>query len=398
MQHLPNYHFAPAWGWMNDPNGLIFHDGIYEVYFQHNPYGVEWGNMTWGHARTKDLCTFEELQPVLFPDENGTMFSGCAILNHKGLLGLPKDAILYFYTAASERHESKDPKDWFTIRLAYSLDRGNTLTKTGDALFTPIAPENRDPKVFYHEATAAYLMVLYLEKNDYAILRSTDLKSFEITQRLTLPNTIECPDLFPLSDEEGKTHWVFWTAGGVYYIGDFDGYRFQSDLQPHFSTRSPLPYAAQSFAGLQKVLILPWLRTKCVDLKTTGVTGYPRELSLVKDPHTRTPSSPYLLRQRLPEELKKRIPLLRIEEPSFSIQLMDQDSIEGSLVFNEKTGSLAVTYRGATKFFPMGPGKTEGFLLSYDQGIIELSDLAETMVIVADIPQLRGKEIRLERS
>ena len=95
----PKLHFAPKYGWLNDPNGLVYHDGIYELYFQSNPNGVEWDDMTWGHARSTDLIHWEELEPVLYPDENGMMYSGCGLRNDRGELGLTKISLLLTYTA-----------------------------------------------------------------------------------------------------------------------------------------------------------------------------------------------------------------------------------------------------------------------------------------------------------
>ena len=96
----PHIHFAANTGWTNDPNGMIYADGIYHLYFQYNPFNTSWENMSWGHATSTDLLHWQQQDTVLFPDESGTMFSGCAISNERSLLELPSDAILYFYTAA----------------------------------------------------------------------------------------------------------------------------------------------------------------------------------------------------------------------------------------------------------------------------------------------------------
>ena len=124
--------------------------------------------MTWGHARTGDFLEYEELTPVLHPDENGTMFSGCGIINERGLLGLPKDALILFYTAAGGTNPESEGKE-FTIRMAYSVDGGNTYVKFGEPVLDSLAAENRDPKVFWHEESGAYILVLWLEEQDFAI-------------------------------------------------------------------------------------------------------------------------------------------------------------------------------------------------------------------------------------
>ena len=218
----PRWHMTAEYGWINDPNGLVFHDGIYEVYYQHNPKDVVWGNMTWGHQRTRDLVHFEKLEPVLFPDEFGTMFSGCSIINEQGLLGLPRDALIFFYTAAPEPKKGKpmEEQDWFSIRCAYSLDGGMTLVKTGKPVLESLAISNRDPKVFYHEPSGAYIMVLWIENHDVAVFRSKDLLHFELSAKFELEGAFECPDLFelPVEGTEEKK-WVFWAGDGSMLTG-----------------------------------------------------------------------------------------------------------------------------------------------------------------------------------
>lgn len=184
-KYYPAIHFAAEYGWINDPTGLVVHDGIYELYFQHNPVGIEWGNITWGHARSVDLIHWEELVPVLRPDEHGMMFSGSGIRNDREALGLSKDALIFYYTAALNNWS--DPSQTrFTIRYAYSLDGGDTLVKTGVPVLDSLYPDNRDPKVFWHEESGAYILVLWLHKNDFGIFRSEDMKRFHLSQRLTL--------------------------------------------------------------------------------------------------------------------------------------------------------------------------------------------------------------------
>lgn len=118
----PKAHFTPQTGWMNDPNGLVFHNGVYELYYQYNPYGVEWNHISWGHAKSTDLVNWENLPVTLTPDEDGYLFSGCGIRNDHGMLGLPKDALLFFYTAAGHMSPESAGKG-FRIMLAVSIGR-----------------------------------------------------------------------------------------------------------------------------------------------------------------------------------------------------------------------------------------------------------------------------------
>lgn len=278
----PQIHFTANTGWINDPNGLVYHNGRYHLYFQYNPFDVEWENMSWGHAVSKDLLHWEQKDTVLWPDEHGTIFSGCGIKNEQGLLGLDKNAILYYYSAAGNANEWSKGKA-FTQGIAYSLDGGMNLTKYEKTRIPTIEKENRDPKVFWHEESNAYIMVLWLQEDEFAILRSKDLEQFEISQRLRLEQAFECPDLFRLQvagTEEFK--WVFWCADGFYYVGEFDGYMFTNESGRLEAYASDVPYAAQTISGIEdRVVSIPWLRAKFTDQLYTGAMGIPREFFLI---------------------------------------------------------------------------------------------------------------------
>lgn len=279
----PVLHFTPETGWINDPNGLVCLDGLYHLYFQYNPFDVRWENMCWGHAVSRDLLHWEQQDTALFPDENGTMFSGSGIVNHQGLLGLPRDALLFFYTAAGDNNLWSQGKP-FTQRVAYSLDGGRTLRKTEGGTVGAICRENRDPKVFWHQESQSYIMVLWLEENDFGILRSRELCRWTMSQRLTLEGAWECPDLVRVRSErdEQESAWVFLTADGFYYWGDFDGYRFRTDGVRHTAYLNSVPYAAQTYSNLEdRTVFVPWLRLPNRDRLYTGAMGLPRELRLV---------------------------------------------------------------------------------------------------------------------
>ena len=185
IQSRPSIHFTPNTGWMNDPNGLIYQNGVYQMFFQHNPFDTKWENMCWGHATSKDLLHWEQTDTALFPDCDGTMFSGSGIVNERGLLGLPEDAQIYFYTCAGNIGKwSKDKV--FTQKIAYSTDGGKTVYKKDGFIVENFADGNRDPKVYWHEETGAYYMALYLDKNDFKILRSMDLENWETSDKCEL--------------------------------------------------------------------------------------------------------------------------------------------------------------------------------------------------------------------
>ncbi len=283
-QKKPHIHFTACNGWTNDPNGLIYDNGVYHLYFQYNPFNIEWNNMTWGHAVSEDLLHWKQLDSVMFPDESGAVYSGCAIVNERALLGLPKDAYLFYYTAAG------GIDDWsghleFTQKLAYSLDKGETLVKVPEPVVPTIYRDSRDPKVYWHEESKGYIMLLWLKGNDFGILRSEDLKNWELTDEVTLPDGWECPDLLRLTAEDGETCWFFWSADGFYYKGEFDGYHFRPDGTRQQAYLNGLPYAAQTYSGVwDRVISIPWLRFKNDGRTFTGSYGIPVELTCQRTP------------------------------------------------------------------------------------------------------------------
>ena len=170
----PQVHYTQRRGWNNDPNGLIYYDGEYHLFYQHNPFEREWENMHWGHAVSRDLIHWTELQEALYPDEHGTMFSGSAVIDYKNTSGFGKKGVppmVAIYTAASSDRQVQC--------IAYSLDKGRTWTKYAD---NPVidskekwnSQDTRDPKVFWHEPIKKWVMVLN-ERDGHSIYHSDDL-------------------------------------------------------------------------------------------------------------------------------------------------------------------------------------------------------------------------------
>ena len=281
----PRIHFAAPFGWINDPNGLVFADGIWHLYHQWNPYGTEWGNMHWGHAVSHDLFTWEHKGIVMEPDEFGTVYSGCGWQDCANAAGFGRDTLLFFYTASGGCNQwSVDAGNQHTQRLAVSTDQGETLRKSG-LILDHIKGGNRDPKVFYHPESKAYVMVLFLDDYEFAVFRSQDLIHWEESQRFSAPEMRECPDLFELQvvNEPGRKKWVFWSADGYYLIGQFDGYHFLPETEVLTAYDTALPYAAQTYAGVKdRVISVAWLRTGNDRGNFRGMMSVPSELSLVK--------------------------------------------------------------------------------------------------------------------
>ncbi len=296
----PQIHFAPKIGWHNDPNGLVYADGVYHLYYQWNPYGVIWGNMHWGHAVSKDLIKWEHKPMAMEPDQYGTIYSGCGWQDKDNVAGFGKNTLLFFYTAAGGCNQwSIDAGNQHTQRLAISTDRGETLQLIDGTILPHIVGGNRDPKIFYHKESAAYIMVLYLDKYEFAIFRSIDFIHWEETQRFSAEKMNECPDLFELSVDNiaGEKKWVFWSADGYYLIGSFNGYHFtpQSEILCAYSTS--LAYAAQTYAGvMDRIISVAWLRLANDRGNYRGLMSIPMELSLFKTDNR------YKLRFHLPKE------------------------------------------------------------------------------------------------
>lgn len=298
LEERPCIHFTPCSGWLNDPNGLFYKNGRWHLYHQHNPFDVEWGNMSWGHAVSRDLLHWERAEDVMFPDEDGTIFSGCAVCDGKEIPGYPDDAVVYCYTAAGGITEWSKGKS-FVQKTAYSIDEGMTLQKK-DVVLGHLEAENRDPKIYIQPYGDGWYGVLYLDRDEYGVFLSKDFKTWNMTQKLTLPDAWECPDLFRVPIEGGGEKWMFWTSDGYYFPGEFDGKEFHPDGYRQEAYHSMLPYAAQRFSGTDRVLNIAWLRTAGWGKTYTGMMGIPRELSFVRN------NGKFLLRQRLPREWEEQ--------------------------------------------------------------------------------------------
>lgn len=254
-KYRPQVHFSPRRGWINDPNGLYYQDGLYHMFFQFNPASSDWGNMCWGHVISKDLLHWEDAGIALYPDEQGTMFSGSAIVDEHNVSGLKETEqapVLLYYTAAGGNNQlSQGAK--FTQCMAYSTDGGKTFQKYAkNPLISHVEAENRDPKVVWASELQAYLMALYLDENRYVIYISENLTDWKVHQSLVLPEDAECPDLYPLplDGNSEKQKWIFSGAADCYLVGSITNGKFkpeQSHKRLHYGKNS---YAAQTFSDI----------------------------------------------------------------------------------------------------------------------------------------------------
>jgi len=313
----PHTRFTARTGRLNDPNGLAYYNGEYHLFFQLAPYSAASGSKHWGHAVSKDLVHWQELDIALFPDEKGMVFSGSAVVDVANTSGFDKDGkapLVLHYTVAPGK---MSPQGMLPLKeryqaLAYSLD-GRTFVDRRDLVTVPyFADGNRDPKVVWHAPSQQWVMALYAggkipnpdgpDKKPIGVARviffgSTDMRhweklsafdgeSAELTGKL-LNYLSECPDLFPLTAPDGSQKWILTGGKGKYRIGNFDGKNFIPET-PVLPLWVGARYAAQTFNNTPdpaKRIQIGWM----IDSTFSGMPfqqamDIPVELSLVNTP------------------------------------------------------------------------------------------------------------------
>lgn len=234
-KYRPAFHHTPLYGWMNDPNGMFYKDGEWHLYYQWNPYGSKWQNMTWGHSSSPDLIHWNHHPAAIEPDGIGTIFSGSSAVDAENSAGFGKDEVVALFTSAGTSQMQS---------LAHSSDNGKTFTKyPGNPVFT-LESEARDPNMFWNPETKEWNIVLaHALDKEILFLTSPDLKEWTLQSAFgkgigAQDGVWECPDLFPL-EINGKKKWVllvnlnpggpFGGSATQYFIGDFDGKKFTAD-------------------------------------------------------------------------------------------------------------------------------------------------------------------------
>ena len=318
------YHFTPPEAWMNDPNGLVYYDGEYHLFYQHNPDDTVWGPMHWGHAVSNDLVNWQYLPIALYPDEIGTIFSGSAVVDWQDTAGFGAEALVAIFTHAAGNRQMQS--------LAYSTDRGRTWQKyDGNPVIEP--PNNirnfRDPKVFWYDENGGvgHWVMSVAAGNIILFYTSPDLVNWESSGGFGLGYGAMCgvwetPDLFELPVDGGpETRWVLAVgiggcapgggSGVQYFVGDFDGEAFTSEnpkdtvLWADFGADF---YAAQSWSDApeDRRIWLAWMNNwpYAQDIPTStwrGAFTIPREVAL-----TTTPQGIRLAQQPVPELAERR--------------------------------------------------------------------------------------------
>ncbi len=230
----PVYHHTPAYGWMNDPNGLFYKDGVWNLYYQHNPFGSTWENMTWGHATSTDLVHWTFEGEAIEPDALGTIFSGSAVVDKNNTAGLGAGTILAYYTSAGQSQ---------TQSMAYSTDNGKTFTKyAANPVLTSDIPDFRDPHIIWYEPQQKWILIVS-EKQHMKLFSSKNLRDWTFESDFgdgygCHTGVWECPDLLDM----GGGHWIlvcninpggpFGGSATQYFTGSFDGHLFTCDSDP----------------------------------------------------------------------------------------------------------------------------------------------------------------------
>ena len=308
----PLYHHTPQYGWMNDPNGMFYMpsspsgnngqagsaDGVWHLYYQFNPYGSQWENMTWGHSTSTDLTHWQAQPMAIEADGLGAIFSGSAVIDKNNTAGFGAGAIVAMYTSAGAAQ---------TQSIAYSTDGGRTFTKyAGNPVITQNAPDFRDPKVFWYEPTSRWIVVLAVGQ-EVQIYSSQNLKewTYESSFGRTYGNhdgVWECPDLFKLSVETaGHDKWVlllninpggpFGGSATQYFVGQFDGHTFTCEDSPQetkWMDYGKDHYATVTFHNAPdgRIVALPWMSNwqyanQVPTRQFRSANGLPRDLGLV---------------------------------------------------------------------------------------------------------------------
>lgn len=247
-QYRPQFHFSPKTSWMNDPNGLVFHKDQYHLFYQYYPDSTVWGPMHWGHATSRDLTHWNHEPIALYPDSLGYIFSGSAVIDHQNTSGLGTEenpAMVAVFTYHNMDGERGGRTDFQTQGIAYSLDGGLTWEKYKDnpVIDNPGIKDFRDPKVFWHEPSQKWILVLVA--GDHAqIYQSPNLIDWTFASSFghnqgAHGGVWECPDLFALTTDQGAQKWVLSVSinpggpnGGSatqYFVGEFDGTTFSTD-------------------------------------------------------------------------------------------------------------------------------------------------------------------------
>ena len=354
------YHHTPLYGWMNDPNGMFYKDGVWHLYYQYNPYGSQWENMTWAHSTSTDLIHWKNHGEVIQPDALGTIFSGSSVVDKENTAGFGKDAVVAFYTSAGAAQ---------TQSIAYSTDNGETFKKyVNNPILTSDVPDFRDPNVFWNEEVKQWNLILAAgqQMNIYSSKNLKDWK-FESSFGEGYGNhggVWECPDLLKMGDK-----WVlicninpggpFGGSATQYFVGSFDGHKFTCESKPEVTKWMDYGkdhYATVSFSNAPdgRIVVLPWMSNwqyanQVPTQQFRSANGLPRDLGLYS-----YNGEDYVSVKPSPEVFAafEKKPSGRLQ-PAAYIEVTNIKSNASIVLSNDKGERVTMVYDGKNSTFSM---------------------------------------------
>lgn len=354
------YHHTPVYGWMNDPNGMFYKDGVWHLYYQYNPYGSQWENMTWAHSTSTDLIHWKNHGEVIQPDALGTIFSGSSVVDKENTAGFGKDAVVAFYTSAGAAQ---------TQSIAYSTDNGETFKKyVNNPILTSDVPDFRDPNVFWNEEVKQWNLILAAgqQMNIYSSKNLKDWK-FESSFGEGYGNhggVWECPDLLKMGDK-----WVlicninpggpFGGSATQYFVGSFDGHKFTCESKPEVTKWMDYGkdhYATVSFSNApdDRIVVLPWMSNwqyanQVPTQQFRSANGLPRDLGLYS-----YNGEDYVSVKPSPEVFAafEKKPFGRLQSAAY-IEVTNIKSNASIVLSNDKGERVTMVYDGKNATFSM---------------------------------------------
>ena len=356
----PIYHHTPAYGWMNDPNGMFYKDGVWHLYYQYNPYGSQWENMTWAHSTSTDLMHWENQGEAIQPDALGTIFSGSSVIDKENSAGFGKDAVVAFYTSAGAAQ---------TQSIAYSTDNGMTFKKyANNPIITSDVSDFRDPNVFWNDDVKQWNLILAAgqQMNVYS---SKNLKDWKYESSFgegygNHGGVWECPDLLKMGDK-----WVlicninpggpFGGSATQYFVGTFDGHKFTCESKPEvikWMDYGKDHYATVSFSNAPngRIVVLPWMSNwqyanQVPTQQFRSANGLPRDVSLYN-----YNGEDYLSVKPSPEVLTafEQKPSGRFQAAAY-IEITNIKSNASIVLSNDKNEHVTMVYDGKNGTFSM---------------------------------------------
>lgn len=351
-RYRPVYHHSPREGWMNDPNGMVYLDGEYHLFYQHNPDSTVWGPMHWGHAISTDLVRWEEQEIALYPDTLGTIFSGSAVVDKDNTAGFGSNALVAIFTHHNPQLEKEQTGLHQYQSIAYSTDKGRSWIKFegNPVLPNPGIADFRDPKVMWHEATEQWIMTLATQQT-ITFYGSPNLRDWErlseFGEGIGIHDGVwECPDLISF-EKDGETIWVLLVSinpGGAnggsatqYFVGDFDGEQFV----PKDSLVRWMDYGRDNYAGVtfsntgSRKIFMGWMSNwdyanEVPTESWRSANTFPRELDLKKVNGSWFVTS---------------TPVKEISQIISAVQSFSKLMVKDSLPLHQQWGGIPVAYR-----------------------------------------------------